>query len=51
MIYIHVQAALEWSIEKPKYYRIGMLMELDDSRFVSELRKALPEGFSMLREW
>lgn len=48
--YIYMfRAALEWSIEKPKYYRIGMLMELDDSRFVSELRKALPEGFSMLK--
>jgi TetR/AcrR family transcriptional regulator len=43
------RAALEWSIQKPRYYRIGMLMELDDSRFVSELRKALPEGFLMLK--
>jgi TetR/AcrR family transcriptional regulator len=43
------RAALEWSTAKPEYYRIGMLMELDDSRFVSELRKASPEGFLMLK--
>ncbi len=43
------KAALEWSRTKPKYYRVAMLMEFDDSHFVSELRKALPEGFSMLR--
>jgi AcrR family transcriptional regulator len=44
-----IRAALEWSRTKPKYYRIGMLMEFDDSHFISELRKALPEGFSMLK--
>lgn len=44
------EAALEWSIKKPRYYRIGMLMEIDDSRFVRELCKALPEGFHMLKD-
>jgi AcrR family transcriptional regulator len=43
------RTALEWSIAKPEYYRIGMLMEFDDSHFVSELRKVLPEGFLMLK--
>jgi len=43
------RTALEWGIQKPRYYRIGMLMEFDDSRFISELRKALPEGFLMLK--
>lgn len=44
------EAALEWSIKKPRYYQIGMLMEIDDSRFIRELCKALPEGFSMLKD-
>lgn len=44
-----VSSVLEWSRTKPRYYRIGMLMELDDSHFIAELREALPEGFSMLR--
>ncbi len=49
--YMHMfEAALEWSIKKPRYYRIGMLMELDDSRFIKELRSVLPEGFSMIKD-
>jgi AcrR family transcriptional regulator len=42
------RSALEWSRTKPRYYKIGMLMETDDSHFIKELRKTMPEAFEML---
>ena len=44
------RSVMEWRRTKPRYYKIGMLMETDDSHFITELRKTLPEGFDMIRD-
>jgi TetR/AcrR family transcriptional regulator len=44
-----VRGVLEWSKARPDYYRVGMLMEMDDSEFITKLRELAAEGFAILR--
>ncbi len=45
-----VRAALEWSKAKPDYYRVGMLMEMDESELIAKLRELSTAGFAILKE-
>lgn len=48
-IYIKMfQEGLQWSRSNPDYYRVGLLMELDDSRFIRKLREMAAEGLKNL---
>lgn len=39
---------LQWGRTNPDYYRVGMLMELDDSHFILKLREMSAEGMKSL---
>ncbi|MBS4022698.1 MAG: TetR/AcrR family transcriptional regulator [Dethiobacter sp.] len=39
--------ALKWAKTKPDYNKIAMLMDLDDSEFISKLRAMSSEGFAI----
>jgi len=39
-----IKATFEWSKLKPEYSRIGMLMDLDDSEFITRLRMDSAKG-------
>jgi len=39
---------LIWVREKPLYYKIGMLMELDDSEFIAKLTARVPDAWASL---
>ena len=46
--YMHMfRMGLLWAKSKPDYSRIGMLMELDDSEFITKLRLLSLEGFAL----
>ncbi len=48
-IYIKMfQEGLQWSRSNPDYYRVGLLMELDDSRFIHKLQAMAAEGLKSL---
>jgi TetR/AcrR family transcriptional regulator len=49
--YMHmVRLGFEWAKHKPHYSQIGMLMEIDDSKFIAKLRAMLSQGYGMLSE-
>ncbi|MDO9536149.1 MAG: TetR/AcrR family transcriptional regulator [Bacillota bacterium] len=49
--YLHiVNIGLEWARRRPDYTRIGMLMEIDDSKFIAKLRIMASQGYEMLRK-
>jgi TetR/AcrR family transcriptional regulator len=41
---------LAWAKENPVYYQIGMLMDIDDSEFITNLKAKFPEGLKPLRD-
>lgn len=43
------KVALEWAKERPKYNQVGMLMEIDNSDFITKLRAMSTKGFDMLK--
>lgn len=45
----NAKLSLEWSKTKPAYNRIGMLMEIEESEFISKLRGISSEGFTRLK--
>lgn len=48
--YLHLyELGLCWAGLKPEYNKIFLLMELDDSDFISILRQASREGFAILK--
>jgi AcrR family transcriptional regulator len=44
-----LKIGLEWAKKKPAYTRVGMLMEIDDSKFIAKLRAMTSQGYDMLR--
>jgi len=42
------QSILNWARERPLYHQISLLMDLDDSDFISKLRQSLPDGVNQL---
>lgn len=40
---------LAWAREHPLYYRIGLLMEMDDSEVIAKLKERVPDAWARLR--
>lgn len=45
---IMFKEGLRWARTNPDYYRVGLLMELDDSQFIIKLREMAAEGMKNL---
>lgn len=44
------RSVLVWARERPLFFQIGLLMDMDDSQFMSRLRRQSSSGFDKLRE-
>lgn len=47
--YILVKNIMAWAREHPLYYRIGMLLEMDDSEVITKLVARVPEAWAQIR--
>lgn len=49
--YLHMlQNILSWAKSKPLYYQVGLLMDLDDSEFIKNIKASFPDEFQRFRE-
>lgn len=44
------KSVLEWAKDKPKYMKIGLLMEVDNSSFIEKLKDLSKEGFKFQKQ-
>lgn len=47
--YLLVKNIMAWAREHPLYYRIGMLMEMDDSEVITKLVARVPDAWAQFR--